>query len=251
MLYYRYPDGPKEPQRMLLSNLDLLFNNPVHFLALLPGLLLTTGVALVTAITIHEFSHALVAYRLGDTTAQRLGRVSLNPMRHLDPLGTAMVLLVGFGWGKPTPVNPLRMKNPLQGMTLVSIAGPISNLALASLLAVPLRLEWIPLPGELASAPNIFSGDLPATLGTIFLFALYINVVLAVFNLIPVAPLDGFKVVQGLLPAEPRRVFSQSERYGPALLMGVILLDFALHVGILGRLIFPPIQFFVTLMLGL
>ncbi len=233
---------------MLLSNLDLLFSDPVYFLALLPGILLTFGVALVTAITIHEFSHALVAYRLGDTTAHRLGRVSLNPLRHLDPLGTAMVLLVGFGWGKPTPVNPLRMRNPLQGMTLVSIAGPVSNLVLASLLAAPLRLEWLPLS---ESVPNIFSGDLPATLGAVLFVTLYINVVLAVFNLIPVAPLDGFKVVQGLLPAEPRRVFSQLERYGPALLMGVILLDFAFHVGILSRLIFPPIRFFVTLMLGL
>jgi Zn-dependent protease len=171
-------------------------------------------------------------------------------MRHLDPLGTAMILFAGFGWGKPTPVNPLQLRRPVRGMTLVSIAGPISNLALASLLALPLRLGWLPLPEEIITAPNVFSGDLPAVLGAVLLFALYINVVLAVFNLLPVAPLDGFKVVQGLLPAEPRRAFSRLESYGPLLLMGVILLDLAFNVGILARLLFPPIQFFVTLMLG-
>ncbi len=235
---------------MLLNYVDLLFRAPLEFLRILPGLLLTTAVALATAITIHEFSHAVTALWLGDPTARSQGRVSLNPRAHLDPTGTVMLLLVGFGWGKPTPVNAANFRRPLQGMTLVSLAGPLSNLALALALALPLRFGWLSQPSGLIAAPDLFSGDWSTILGSILLFTFYINVVLAVFNLLPVAPLDGFKVVLGVLPEQARRPFARLETYGPFILMGVILLDWGFNTGILSRLIFPPIRFFVTLMLG-
>ena len=232
---------------MLLSDLDRLINDP---LTVLPGLLLTLGVALLTAITVHEFSHAFSAYLLGDTTAQRLGRLSLNPRVHLDPAGTVMLLLVGFGWGKPTPVNPGRLRYGLQGTMLVSLAGPLSNLATASVLALVFRLGWLPLPFTLVAAPDLFSQGLPDILGAVILFTIYINVVLMVFNLLPVAPLDGFKVALGLLPQEAARSFARLEPYGPIILMGVIFLDIAFRQGILRNILLPPINFLVTLILG-
>ena len=236
---------------MLFRYLGLLLDDPLAFLALLPGILLTLGVALLTAITVHEFSHALVAYRQGDPTAQRLGRLSLNPRVHLDPAGTVMLLLVGFGWGKPTPVNPARLRNGLQGMTLVSVAGPLSNLLTATILAIPFRLGWLPLPFGLFTVPDLFSSDPQSIVAAVLMFTFYINIVLAVFNLLPVAPLDGFKVVLGLLPSEAAQGFARLEPYGPLILIGVIMLDFGFGLSILGTLLFPPIQFFVTLMLGL
>ena len=235
---------------MLLSYIDLLFQAPLEFLRILPGLLLTTAVALGAAISIHECSHAVTALWLGDPTAQSRGRVSLNPRAHLDPAGTVMLLLVGFGWGKPTPVNTLNFRRPLQGMTLVSLAGPLSNLALALALALPLRFGWLTLASGFIAAPDLFSGDWSTILGSIVYYTFYINVLLAVFNLLPVAPLDGFKILLGVLPEQARRPFARLEPYGPVILMGVILLDWGFNTGILSRVIFPPIQFFVRLMLG-
>ena len=236
---------------MLFQYLGLILKEPLSFLSLLPGILIMLGVGLCTAITVHEFSHALIAELLGDSTAKRLGRLSLNPRVHLDPSGTLMLLLLGLGWGKPTPVNPSRLRYGPLGVTLVSIAGPIANLLTSAVLAIPFRLEWLSLPRNLVAIPEVLSTSPQETCAAIIAFTVYINIVLCIFNLLPIAPLDGFKVLLGLLPYNTARVFSRLEAYGPVILIGVFMLDFSLGLGIMGTLLFPPIQFFVTLMLGI
>lgn len=154
--------------------LDLLFSSPFAFIEL--------AVALVAALTIHEFAHAFVADRLGDPTPRMQGRVSFNPLKHLDPLGTLMLLLVGFGWGKPVQFDPYNLKDPRRDTLLISLAGPVSNILMAFLV---LLLSPI-LPFPVVVWQTFFQ----------------LNLVLAVFNLIPVHPLDGGKVLSSLLPAD-------------------------------------------------
>jgi Zn-dependent protease len=141
------------------------------------------AVALIVAITIHEFAHAWTAVHLGDPTPKLQGRLTLNPLSHLDPLGTLMLLLVRFGWGKPVQFDPYNLQNPRRDAAIISLAGPVSNLALATVLALIVNL--IPSPLSLLLIPII-----------------YLNVVLAIFNLIPVHPLDGGKILVGLMPRE-------------------------------------------------
>ncbi|MBI4232917.1 MAG: site-2 protease family protein [Chloroflexi bacterium] len=204
-------------------------------------LLAATGAALLIGITVHEFSHALAASRLGDTTARRLGRLSLNPLRHLDPLGTAMLLLVGFGWGKPVPVNPVAFgPRARQGMSLVALSGPLANLATAAVVAIPFKAGVLPWGFLRLSVFPLRGGEelLAALLG----YVVFYNLILAVFNLIPLAPLDGFSVALGLLPRDLANAFARLERYGPAILLVVILLDMVVGFGILGRVIYPIVN---------
>lgn len=178
--------------------------------------------ALLLAITVHEFSHAWVANYLGDPTAKRAGRVTLNPLAHLDPLGTIMLLLVRFGWGKPVPINPNNFKNPRLGSALTALAGPISNFLLANLLALVYRLAS--LNGTAA--------------GTFIVLAIYLNLVLMVFNLLPVPPLDGSKFFALFFPVLENRKF---DLYGPFILIAFILVG-----GV--TFIIPVIQFLLRIM---
>ncbi len=181
--------------------------------------LISRLITLVVALTFHELAHALVATRLGDSTAAQMGRLSLNPLRHLDPLGSLMLVAVGFGWAKPVPVNPNNLRpGPRTGMGLVSAAGPLSNLTMAALAALPFAFglvgpEFFPRTRLLPS---------PAFLLTQFVV---INIILAVFNLLPLAPLDGEKVLGSFLRGSAARAFDQLQRYGPLIL---IILVFAL-----------------------
>ena len=194
-------------------------------------------IALVVGISVHEFSHAFSAYRLGDNTAKNLGRLTLNPKAHMDPLGTLMIVVAGFGWGKPTPVSPWNLRiGEKAGMAVVSIAGPISNMVLALLAALPIRL------GLLSGGPDIVA----ELLGALILW----NLVLAAFNLLPIAPLDGFKIVLGLLPREMAVPFAKTERLGPMILMLLIMSGFVLPIGLLGLVISPIIRFLHALVLG-
>jgi Zn-dependent protease len=203
--------------------------------------------ALVISISIHEFSHAWSAYELGDATARNQGRMTLNPIVHFDPLGAAMILFMAFsgfgiGWGKPVPVNPYNLRtNPRVGMGLTSIAGPFSNLVLAALFAIPLRLGW--------AMPNV--------LATFVWTMVITNVGLAVFNLIPLPPLDGFNVLQGLLATFRTRWAdewgSKLDRlapYGPIALLALLSLGWFAGFNLLGRIMGPPMDALLGLLLG-
>ncbi len=206
--------------------------------------LIALSIAFVVAIDIHEFSHAWVAAQLGDSTARSQGRLTLDPRAHLDPLGTLMIYVAGFGWGKPVPVNPWGLRRgPKEGMALVSLAGPVSNLLLATLLAIPFRLGVIRF--SLAGM-----GGLVPTLSGIIVMALYINIILAVFNLIPISPLDGFKVAVGLLPEPWAGQLARYEQKGPIILLGLIMVDYILPFSILGTIMGLPIAFLMRLIVG-
>lgn len=210
--------------------LNSLFSNPVEFVVWVA--------ALLVAITIHEFSHALAADRLGDPTPRVQGRLTLNPLAHLDPLGTLMLLLVRFGWGKPVEFDPYNLKNPRRDAALISFAGPASNLILATALSVVLRL--------------ISANPVPtATLGLfpILLPFVYLNVVLAVFNLIPIHPLDGGKILIGLLPQDTSVAWDRFlRRYGIVILL---LLVFPLFGGVplVAQFLGPTINLILSLLL--
>ena len=210
---------------MLFAVLDQLRSEPTNAVFTLLGFTL----AIVAAITVHEFSHALSANLLGDSTAKNQGRLTLNPLAHLDPAGTVMIVVVGFGWGRPTPVNPARFGSHMRsGMAAVSFAGPISNVIVASLCAMPVKIGLLS-PGIVGF--SIFGGE-PGDFWAYLLRSLiFINILLAAFNLIPVAPLDGFKVVLGLLPRNLAMEWNKLERWGPLILLVLIISGFILPTG--------------------
>ncbi len=173
--------------------------------------------AFVVGIGFHEFSHVLVAYLLGDSTGKDRGRLTLNPIKHLDPFGSMMLLLVGFGWGKPAPVNPYRLKTgPTTGWSLVALAGPLSNFVMAAALVAVLR--WLPLQQMAGASGGMFFGWV-AFFVQVIEFTAAINVLLGVFNLIPIPPLDGYRVLLRLLPSDLAAAYQRVEQYGPLIIM--------------------------------
>ena len=230
---------------MIFRNLGVLSEDPVAFF-IFTGMLLA---AVVASVTFHEFSHALTATTLGDDTARRLGRLSLNPKAHLDPAGSIMFLLAGFGWGKPVPVNAYAFgKRALQGMMLVAFAGPVSNFILAFLIGLLFKLDIVEWPIFLFS-PMSSGASLSSVLSQFFAMWLALNLILGVFNLIPLAPLDGSKVAAGLLPRSLAIPFLRMEPFGPGILLVVIMLDIMLGVGIISWIIGPPINFLADIVL--
>lgn len=181
---------------------------------------------------IHEWAHAWAAYQLGDDTAARRGRLTINPLAHLDPVGTVSLAIFGFGWGKPVPVNPFRLRGERRkSHALVSIAGPLSNLVLSMLAAVPFRLGWLSLFGRSAGV----------SLEGILIQFISINLALMVFNLIPFPPLDGSRVLAWLLPRQWAYKLEELERFGgPGLMLGLYLLS---RLGILGLVMNPLMDF--------
>lgn len=175
------------------------------------NLLLKISIMLVPAllaITVHEVSHGWMADRCGDPTARMLGRLTLNPRRHLDPLGTILLLIVGFGWAKPVPVNFANLDNPRRDMIWVALAGPVSNFALAIACGLLLRLVMLGGGGTGVVAAFVEPVALMAA------FGLYINIILGLLNLIPVPPLDGGRVLTGLLPPRQAESFARVEPFG-------------------------------------
>lgn len=209
-------------------------NNPIGFIL--------SFVAIVIAITIHEFAHAFAADRLGDPTPRLQGRLTLDPRAHLDPIGTIMLLLVRFGWGKPVEFDPFNLRHPRRDAAIISVAGPISNIVLATISSIILHL----LIGQFGLLGALM-GDMILSLVLGFLTSLIsINVVLAIFNLVPIHPLDGFKIVGGLLPEETAKQWYELERYGFIFLI-FLLLPLAGGVAPISRLIGPPINFLIQL----
>jgi Zn-dependent protease len=197
----------------LVSPVQNAAEDPIGFIAFV--------VAIVLGITVHEFMHAYAAHRMGDDTARLLGRLSLNPMAHLDPFGTLLLVLAGFGYGKPVPFNESRLRTTL-GVTFVALAGPLANLALAALCAIPLRFGSAALLG----------GAYQEILGAVVIW----NCVLAIFNLVPIPPLDGANVVYGLLPPRQQYSWRTYQQYGPFLLLFILLLA----PQVLSALVFAP-----------
>jgi Zn-dependent protease len=206
--------------------------------------LLASVVALLVAFTVHEAAHAVAAFYLGDPTAKRMGRLSLNPLVHLDPLGTLMILVSGFGWGKPVPVNPYNLRRAgRQGMGLVALAGPLANLLTAYALATPLRLGLV--------RPDLIAANLIIpTPGQVLFTTVMLNVFLAVFNLLPIAPLDGFRFAVGLLPPRWGYALAQTERYGPLILLFLILLGRMGSFNLLGLTLYPLASSLLRLILS-
>lgn len=183
-----------------------------------PALFIGRIIALVVALSIHEFAHAFAAYQLGDTTAQRAGRLTLNPLAHLDPIGSLMMILIGFGWAKPVPVNPNNLRgNKLRSMAITAAAGPLSNILQAFVFALPIRFGLVDLAFPYAS------GAFLPSLGEILTLLVWINVLLAVFNMIPLGPLDGLKVLMGVLPSRTAHRLEPLAQYGSWLLFMLMM----------------------------
>jgi Zn-dependent protease len=206
--------------------------------------LLLIAPAILLALTFHEFAHAYVANRYGDDTAKQCGRLTLNPLRHLDPLGTIMIFLVHFGWAKPVPVNPYNLRNPKKDMLWISAAGPLANMILALISGILLRVL-------LASGGTSDQYSILDFIIIMVVMSLQINLALAIFNILPIAPLDGSKILAGLLPARYSSFIFTAERYGPFVLLGLIILGRVTGVPILGGLIWPFVKFFSKIFAGI
>jgi len=181
--------------------LNLLLNDPLTFVLL--------AIPLMYSVVLHELAHGWVAWRMGDPTAKWQGRLSLNPLRHLDPIGTIMLFIFGFGWAKPVPVNFNYIRDTKKGLILVSSAGIITNMILAFLAFFLYRL-LSPAPGGVTA--------------TLLYYLAQINIILAAFNLIPIPPLDGSKILMGFLPERWQYSFSRIEPYGFFLIIGLLFL---------------------------
>ena len=205
----------------------MLFRLPPEVLVLLIPVLLF-------ALVFHEFSHAWVANKLGDPTARYAGRLTLNPMAHLDPIGGLMILFVGFGWAKPVPVDIRYLRNPRVDMMKIAFAGPASNLLLAFIGGTILRLGFV-----------------HGTMTMMIMFFTQINIMLAVFNMIPIAPLDGSQIFSGLLIRTNPELVRNLRIYGPQILMGAILIGYFTPISPIWWFMGPFVKFFLFLFAGL
>jgi len=205
----------------------MLFRLPPEVLVLLIPVLLFS-------LVFHEFSHAWVANKLGDPTARYAGRLTLNPMAHLDPIGGLMILFVGFGWAKPVPVDIRYLSNPRIDMMKIAFAGPASNLILAFIGGTILRLGFV-----------------HGTMAMMIMFFTQINIMLAVFNMIPIAPLDGSQIFSGLLIRTNPELVRNLQIYGPKILMGAILIGYFTPISPIWWFMGPFVNFFLFLFAGL
>ncbi len=210
--------------------------------------LIVSAFPILIAIVFHELSHGFAANRLGDPTAKMMGRLTLNPIAHIDPIGTILmplmlfVLTSGqfvFGYAKPVPINPMNFKNPRRDMAISAAAGPVMNLALAVLSSLILHFVLTPLLDVSSSA---ISGTILVPLLLIFTYSAFVNIILAIFNMIPIPPLDGGRVLTGLLPSRQAISFSRIEPFG------FIIVLFLIFTHVANYVIMPFISFFVNLL---
>jgi Zn-dependent protease len=190
---------------------------------------------LLFSITLHEYAHGRSALFFGDPTAKMQGRLTLNPLPHIDPFGALCLFLFNFGWAKPVPVDPRYFKNPRKDIIFMSLAGPAANLLLAALAGLALRLFMFP--------SQIYQLTL--------FYLLFMNIGLGLFNLIPLPPLDGSHVLENLLPLNAARKYHEIGRYGPFILIGIIMLDNFAHTGIMSRILIGPMRFLAGFFSGI
>jgi Zn-dependent protease len=209
--------------------------------------LLLAALPILIAITFHEVSHGYVAYKLGDPTAKFTGRLTLNPLAHIDPFGTILLPLMlfvltngkfVFGYAKPVPINPMNFKNPRKGMAISAAAGPVTNILLALVSVVALKALLVPLAGVIT---GLLGERILRPLMMICASSVFINVILAVFNMIPIPPLDGGRVLVGLLPSKHARSYSRIEPFG------FIIVIILIYSGLADYFIMPLINFFLKL----
>jgi Zn-dependent protease len=217
---------------------------------LTPSLLISYIVVLLTAFAVHEFAHALIADRFGDTTPRANGRLTLNPFAHLDIMGSLMLLFAGFGWAKPVPVNlyALERRSSLAPMW-VALAGPTSNLIMAILAAIPFRIGLVSVLDALVGSATASEHILPTIPQFLYIF-ISTNLLLMLFNLIPLAPLDGEKVLYYLLPAAGQNVMDQIRPFSPIILLVLVFGGMFLGFNFLGTIIVPLQRVMMTLLVG-
>mgnify|MGYP000133981004 CR=1 FL=1 len=196
--------------------------------------------AFLLAITVHEFSHAYMAYRFGDPTAKNMGRLTLNPLPHLDIFGTIALFLIGFGWAKPVMVNPLNLRNPRKDNLWIALGGPASNLLSALILGLLFRiLEPILNPLEFGHIVMVM-----------LLLAIRLNIILAVFNLLPIPPLDGYHILEGIVSSETYIKMQSFEQYGSIVLLGLIMISSFAGLNIFAALFNPFLRILGSLFAG-
>lgn len=198
-------------------------------------------IALLIAVSIHEWAHGFAAYKLGDPTARNEGRLTINPIAHLDPIGTLMFIVAGFGWGKPVPVNPMYFKNPRRDSAITSLAGPLSNFVLAWIAFALLLIIFG--RNVTSSAMGLLSIDgsgnaVAAIIMQILASSVFINLGLMAFNLLPIAPLDGSKIVQMFVPLRHEDTYMEFMRRGPIFLVVLLVAEFFVGIPILRTWIF-------------
>ncbi|MFN3308793.1 MAG: site-2 protease family protein [Anaerolineales bacterium] len=199
---------------------------------------------LLTAFSVHEFAHAWTANYFGDPTPKMNGRLTLNPLAHLDPIGSLLLLVAGFGWAKPVPVNPYALqRKSSSAMMLVALAGPLSNLAMALVAAIPFRMGWVSLEEAIFAIQTRSSHLLPTVPQLLYVF-IQINLLLMLFNLLPIAPLDGEKIAEYFFPPRWVQFLDAIRPYGPIILMAIVFL------GVLGYIISPPLWFLMRVLIG-
>ena len=205
----------------------MLFRVPVEVLVLLIPVLLF-------ALVFHEYAHAWVAHKLGAPTARYSGRLTLNPMAHLDPFGSLMILFVGFGWAKPVPVDSRYLSNPRVDMMKIAFAGPAANLLLAFIAGTIIRTGMI--GGSIAMMLYLFT---------------QINIMLAVFNMIPIPPLDGSQIFSGIMSRKNPELVYKLQMYGPQILLGLIMIGYFTKFSPIWMIMSPFVNFFLFLFAGL
>lgn len=202
------------------------------------------AVPLLAALTLHELAHGLVAYRLGDPTAKNAGRLTLNPLKHLDPIGTLVFFLIKIGWAKPVPVDARYFKNPRAGMALVSLAGPAANFIMAAVFAAGFHLV-----GSISiTDPQGMGMKILIPVMLICQAGVLVNLILGLFNLIPIPPLDGSGIVQYFLPPRLAYEYERLGRYGIFFILGLFLLGNIIGFSVLGATLFPAVRFGAALL---
>jgi len=216
------------------------------FFDLDPATLIARIIVLVFAFTIHEFAHAWTATQFGDDTPRLYGRLTLNPLVHLDIMGSLLLILAGFGWAKPVPINPvlLRRRSPA-ALMWVSLAGPFSNLVLAILAAIPFRLGLVSLYDAFGASNSFFP-----SISQILMEFVWINLILMIFNLLPIAPLDGEKILEYFAPPNWSGFLDVIRPYGPLILVAVIFIGPMMGFDLIGMIIMPPIRALFGILVG-